>query len=133
MVKPRKSPKIFNLNFSQKFFGLIEDKNENIFFIGGMYDNNIKNEEDKNKYFSLKYNDDENLIEKNNMVVKIDDYKDISLSEKSFLHFDENIYVLFLDFKRRSSNVLYYYKRYKSFRNKFISFESKIKKNAESK
>ena len=110
VVKPRISPDILNLTFSQRFFGLIEDKNENIIFIGGIFDNNIENEEGKNEYFNLQYNDDENLIQRSNMILKINDYQDLNLTEKTFLPVDKNTYILFPDFKKRAPKVLYFYK-----------------------
>ena len=110
VVKPRISPDILNLTFSQRFFGLIEDKNENIIFIGGIFDNNIENEEGKNEYFNLQYNDDENLIQRSNMILKINDYHELNLTEKTFLPVDKNTYVIFPDFKKRAPKVLYFYK-----------------------
>ena len=110
VVKPRISPDILNLTFSQRFFGLIEDKNENIIFIGGIFDNNIENEEGKNEYFNLQYNDDENLIQRSNMILKINDYQELNLTEKTFLPVDKNTYVIFPDFKKRAPKVLYFYK-----------------------
>ena len=109
-VNPKISPDILNLNFSQKFFGLIEDKNENIIFVGGIYDNNLENNSLDKHYFNLQYNDEENIIEKSNMILKIEGYEEINLSEKSFLPVNENTYVIFPDFKRRAPKVLYFYK-----------------------
>ena len=109
-ITPIISPDILNLNFSQKFFGLVEDKKENIIFIGGICDNDIENKEGENIYFNLQYNVDENQIERKEMGLKIYDYKEITLSEKSFLPVDQDTYVIFPDFKRRAPRVLYFHK-----------------------
>jgi hypothetical protein len=116
IVKPRISPNILNLNFSQQFFGLIEDKNENIIFVGGIYDNNNNNIEkeidkkNKNNYFFLQYNVDDNLIEKSDMNLENIKYKEINFSEKSFSPIDKNTYIIFPDFIRRAPKILYFYK-----------------------
>ena len=110
LVKPQISPDILNLDFTQKFFGLLEDKNENIIFIGGIYDNNIEDNIGFNNYFNLQYNVEDNSIERKDMNLKINDYKEITLKEKSFLSMDENTYIIFPDFKRRAPKVLYFYK-----------------------
>ena len=111
IVKPQISPDILNLSFSQRFFGLIEDKNENIIFIGGIFDNKIDDDDKgKKEYFNLQYNDDENLIQRSNMILKINDYQDLNLTEKTFLPVDKNTYILFPDFKKRAPKVLYFYK-----------------------
>ena len=110
IVNPRISPNILNLNFSQKFFGLIEDKNENIIFVGGIYDNNVEKDINKNNYFFLQYNADENIIEKSNMNLENIKYKEINFSEKSFSPIDKNNYIIFPDFTRRAPKVLYFNK-----------------------
>ena len=111
VVKPKISPDASDLIFSQKFFGVIEDNNDNIIFIGGIYDDNIKNNFDENEFFSLQYNVNENLIEKSNINIKNNDsYKEIYLKEKAFLPFNKNIYVIFPDFSSRAPKILYYYK-----------------------
>ena len=110
-VKPKISPDILNLNFSQKFFGIVEDKYENLIFIGGIYDNNMENNYNNNKeYFNLQYNVEENLIEKSNIYLKNNNLKEINLNEKSFSPIDNNKYIIFPDFIRRSPKILYYYK-----------------------
>ena len=109
-VNPKISPDLLNLNFSQRFFGLIEDKNENIIFVGGIYDNYLGNNLSDKHYFNLQYNEEENIIEKSNMNLRIEGYEEINLSEKAFLPINENTYVIFPDFKRRAPKVLYFYK-----------------------
>ena len=111
IVKPRISRNIINSPFSQKFFGLIEDKHENIIFIGGILDTNNKyNELNNNECFNFQYNAPNNMIEKSNMNLKSMDYNKIQLIEKSFLPVDENTYILFPDFNKKEPKILYFYK-----------------------
>ena len=109
IINPKINSDIKQIIYSQKFFGLIEDKNENIIFFGGQYENNNTNA-DLN--LILQYNIKNNLIEKNEEVklIGIDDIKDIQLDEKSFLSVDNNTYIIFPSFSRRAPKILYYYK-----------------------
>ena len=107
IVRPELSPDISNINYSNKLFGLIKDKNDNIIFLGGKVKTN-----DENNNFNLKYNVKENLIEKNNEIKVINnyEYKDLLFIEKSFLSFDENTQIIFPDFSRGYPKIVYYYK-----------------------
>ena len=107
IVRPEISPDISNIIYSNKLFGLIVDRNENIIFLGGKCDIN-----DENNNFNLLYNVKENTIEKNNEIKVINNYvfKDLVFIEKSFLSFDENTQIIFPDFSRGNPKVLYYYK-----------------------
>ena len=108
-INPQINYEVSNLIFSQKFFGLVEDNNDNIIFIGGIYgDNNNINDDD---IFNLQYNINDNLIEKSNINIKNNEhYKNINLKEKAFVSYNENIYVIFPDFVPRAPKILYYYK-----------------------
>ena len=107
IVKPKINNDISKFIFSQKFFGLIEDKNENILFLGGIFDND--NLDDN---LILKYNVRKNLIEKGEKLnlVGINDIKNLILDEKSFLKIDGNTSVIFPYFISREPKILYYYK-----------------------
>ena len=107
IVRPEINPDISKINYSNKFFGLIKDNNENIIFLGGKCDTI-----DENNNFNLQYNVKENIIEKNNEIKVINnyEYKDLVFIEKSFLSFDENTQIIFPDFIRGSPKILYYYK-----------------------
>ena len=109
IINPEINSDIKQIIYSQKFFGLIEDKNENIIFFGGQYENN-----DINPDFNLimQYNVKNNLIEKNEEVklIGIDDIKNIQLDEKNFLSVDNNTCIIFPSFNRRAPKILYYYK-----------------------
>ena len=111
LVKPRINRNVLNSPYSQKFFGLIQDRHENILFIGGIIDtNNEYNELNKFESFNLQYNAQNNIIEKSNMNLKSMDYNKIQLIEKSFLPVEENTYILFPDFNKREPKILYFYK-----------------------
>ena len=107
IVKPKKNQDILYSNFSQRFFGLVKDKNENFIFLGGINDNNKPNLD-----FLFHFNVKKNLIEKSDQlnVIGINNIKHIKLKEKSFIPLDENTSIIFPDFKRRAPAILYYYK-----------------------
>ena len=107
IVKPKINNDISKFIFSQKFFGLIEDKNENIIFLGGIFDND--NLDDN---LILQYNVKKNLIEKGEKLnlVGINDIKNLILDEKSFLKIDGNTSAIFPYFISREPKILYYYK-----------------------
>ena len=89
-------------------FGVLSNSSCDIY--EGIFDNKIDDDEGKKEYFNLQYNDDENLIQRSNMILKINDYQDLNLTEKTFLPVDKNTYILFPDFKKRAPKVLYFYK-----------------------
>ena len=107
IVKPKINNDISKFIFSQKFFGLIVDKNENIIFLGGIFDNDNLDDD-----LILQYNVKKNLIEKGEKLnlVGINDIKNLILDEKSFLKIDENTSVIFPYFISREPKILYYYK-----------------------
>ena len=69
LVNPNISPNNLNLIFSQKFFGVVEDFRENIIFVGGIYDNEIKENDINNniKRMNIKYYINKNTIEKSDI------------------------------------------------------------------
>ena len=106
VVTPNISPNSLNLVFSQKFFGVVEDFRENIIFVGGIYDNDNKENNINNsecKY--MQYNINKNMIEKSDI-----EYKDISFSEKTFYPFDIKTYYIIPNFNKRSPKIIYFYK-----------------------
>ena len=107
IVKPRINNDISNLIFSQKYFGLIEDKNKNIIFLGGIFENGVPNDN-----LILQYNVKKNLIEKGEELnlIGFNDIKNLELDEKSFLKIDENTSVIFPYFISREPKILYYHK-----------------------
>ena len=106
LVNPQISPNIVNCLFCQKFFGVVEDFRENIIFVGGIYDNdNKENDINKNEFMNLQYNISKNLIEKSDI-----QFNDISFGEKCFFPIDDKTCFILPNFNRRSPNVVYFYK-----------------------
>ena len=106
IIKPEISPNVLNSIFSQKFFGVVEDFKENIIFVGGIYDNeNRENDINNNNRMYLHYNTNINTIETSNI-----QFKDLSFNEKAFLPFSENTYYILPNFNKRSPKVVYFYK-----------------------
>ena len=106
LVSPQISPDICNSVFSQKFFGIVEDLNENIIFVGGMMDkNDKKNDINNNESMNFQYNINNNIIEKSNI-----EFKEISFNEKTFLPLNYNTYFILPNFNKHSPKVIYFYK-----------------------
>ena len=108
MVTPIISPSIEDSVFCQKFFGVVEDFRENIVFVGGMYDKDIKGSSsntDSKECMNFQYNINKNMIE--NSDIK---FKDISFNEKTFLPFDKKTYFLLPNFNKHSPKVTYFFK-----------------------
>ena len=108
LVTPIISTNIKDSVFCQKFFGVVEDFRENIIFVGGMFDKDIKGNSsntDSKECMNFQYNINKNMIE--NSDIK---YKDISFNEKTFLPFDKNTYFLLPNFNKHSPKVTYFFK-----------------------
>ena len=107
LVNPQISPDVFNSVFSQKFFGVVEDLNENIIFVGGMMDNNDKknNNVNNNECMNIQYNINNNTIEKSNI-----EFKEISFNEKTFLALNEKTYFILPNFNKRYPKVIYFFR-----------------------
>ena len=108
LVTPIISPSIKDSVFCQKFFGVVEDFRENIVFVGGMYDKDIKGSSsntDSKECMNFQYNINKNMIE--NSDIK---FKDISFNEKTFLPFDKKTYFLLPNFNKHSPKVTYFFK-----------------------
>ena len=106
IVNPHISPDVNNSVFSQKFFGVEEDLNENIIFVGGMMDNNDKKSEvNNNEYMNIQYNINKNMIEKS-----IIEFKEISFNEKTFLSLNDKTSFILPNFNKHSPKVVYFYR-----------------------
>ena len=106
LVNPQISPDICNSVFSQKFFGIVEDLNENIIFVGGMMDkNDKKNDINNNESMNFQYNINNNIIEKSNI-----EFNEISFNEKTFLPLNYNTYFILPNFNKHSPKVIYFYR-----------------------
>ena len=106
IITPNISPNALNLVFSQKFFGVVEDFRENIIFVGGIYDNDHKENDINNSVHKyIQYNINKNMIEKSDI-----EYKDICFSEKTFYPFDIKTYYIIPNFNKRFPKIIYFYK-----------------------
>jgi hypothetical protein len=106
LIYPKISPTLSHGVFNQKFFGVVEDNNFNIIFLGGLYINNSEdNSETNSTIYNLKYNLVNNTMEKSDIP-----FQEISLNEKTFLPLDENIYFIMYNTLRQKSNIVKYYK-----------------------
>ena len=106
LIYPKISPTLSHRVFNQKFFGVVEDNNFNIIFLGGLYINNSEdNSETNSTIYNLKYNLVNNTMEKSDIP-----FQEISLNEKTFLPLDENIYFIMYNTLRQKSNIVKYYK-----------------------
>ena len=106
IVNPHISPDVNNSVFSQKFFGVEEDLNENIIFVGGMMDNNDKKSEvNNNECMNIQYNINKNMIEKS-----IIEFKEISFNEKTFLSLNDKTSFILPNFNKHSPKVVYFYR-----------------------
>ena len=99
IIFPKISSLINNTIYNQKFFGIVEDNLFNIIFLGGMYDNYLKENNDENlekNIYCIKYNILKNSMEYSDIL-----FQDISLMEKTFLPLDDdNLFLLFEEKKK---------------------------------
>ena len=107
IIRPKFDSDITNLISSEKYFGIVQDKDENIIFLGGVNDS-----ENINDNIFMKYNAEENMIEKNKnlKLINIENNKDLIFEEKSLLKLDEDTYIIFPYFIQRNPKILYYHK-----------------------
>ena len=112
-------PKInFNLNFNQQLFGLAKDKNNNIIFIGGIFDdkyNNMKNKNIMNFMFD---------VNKNEIILSDVKHKKFNLKERGFFPFNKTYDCILTDFDRSSPQICFFYK--KKLKIELINFSSEI-------
>ena len=109
IIYPQISPNLGDNVYNQKFFGVVEDFKKNIIFVGGIYDNftnnNNNQEENENKIMNTKYN-----VKKNLMEISDIPFKEISLSEKTFLPLDNKNFFILPNFSKRSPKIVYFSK-----------------------
>lgn len=104
IIYPNISPLIGKNVYSQKFFGVVEDYKQNIIFLGGIYDN-IKGfgSPNNSEKMNARYNISKNIIEQSDIP-----FKEISLSEKTFLPLDDKTFFILPNFSKRSPKIIYY-------------------------
>ena len=107
IIRPKFDSDITNLISSEKYFGIVQDKDENIIFLGGVNDS-----ENINDNIFMKYNAEENMIEKNKnlKLINIENNKDLIFEEKSLLKIDGDTCIIFPYFIQRNPKILYYHK-----------------------
>ena len=107
IIYPKISPNLGESVYCQKFFGVVEDYKQNIIFIGGIYDNssNYAYEENNMKIMNTRYNIAKNIVEKSDIP-----FQEISLSEKTFLPFNDAIFFILPNFYKKNPEIIYYNK-----------------------
>ena len=107
IIYPNIAPSIKEIIYNQKFFGLVEDYNQNIIFLGGIYDNTPYNNCEVNnqnkKIMNTRYNINKNIIDISDIP-----FQEISLSEKTFLPLDDKNFFIIPNFQKRSPKIVYY-------------------------
>ena len=103
--------------FNQKFFGVVESKNNEIIFLGGNMDEN------ENEY-NFKYNINSNKIEDTSIP-----FQEYNFKEKLFLPYKENIDYILPDFNRYHPEVIFFQKN----KNKLSSVKYELSKRNEPK
>ena len=104
LITPKIDSSINGDKFKQKFFGVSKLDNENIIFLGG--------DMDKNKISSdiplmnYQYNIKDNIIKQSET-----NFKQINLTEKTFLNFDTNHDFIFPDFNKACPEVVFFNKK----------------------
>ena len=105
IIIPNISPNLGESIYSQKFFGLVEDYNQNIIFIGGIYDKstNYDSEDNNMKIMNTRYNIAKNILEKSDIP-----FKEISLSEKAFLPLNDKVFFIIPNYSRKTPEIIFY-------------------------
>ena len=106
IIYPKISPNIIENIYNQKYFGIAEDNNFNIIFIGGLYVNNVEeNNEDYSTFFNTKYNLVNNTMEKADIP-----FQELSFNEKTLLPLNENENILLLSSFGKNPKIIEYFK-----------------------
>ena len=106
IIYPNISPNIKENIYNQKYFGIAEDNNYNIIFIGGLYINNTEEIlDDYSSVFNIKYNLVNNTMEKSDI-----QFQEISFSEKALLPLNENENILLLSSFGKNPKIFEYFK-----------------------
>ena len=101
LIIPEIDPAIGYQRFSQKFFAVSRDFQDNIIFLGGNMDDEKTVDEIKN----YKFNPSTNFIDMSDIT-----YKEFNFKEKTFLPYNRNIDFLLPDFHRQHPEVVFYVK-----------------------
>ena len=104
LIKPNFDSTISDEKLRQKFFGITKLDDENIIFLGGNMDNSTNNNKPIN--MNYKYNINTNLIEESKTP-----FKQINLSEKTFINYDNNRDYILPEFNRVTPEVIFFNKK----------------------
>ncbi len=104
LINPNIDSSINGGNFKQKFFGVSQLDNDNIIFLGGDMDRD-KISSDVS-FMNYQYNIKDNIIKESNT-----NFKQINLTEKTFLNYDNNHDFIFPDFNKMCPEVVFFNKK----------------------
>ena len=106
IIYPKISNELIENIYNQKYFGIVEDNNYNIIFIGGLYaSNKLEKIGDDSTIFNIKYNLLDNTMEKSDIP-----FQEINFSEKSLLTLNENEYIILLLSLSKNLKLIEYFK-----------------------
>ena len=106
IIYPKISHNIIENIYNQKYFGISEDNNYNIIFIGGLYINNAEeNIENYSTFFNLKYNLVNNTMEKTDIP-----FQELSFNEKTLLPLNENENIILLASFGKNPKIIEFFK-----------------------
>ena len=101
IMKP-KFPDNLSAVFSQRFFGVCNDKNNSILFLGGKFDD----EQNTNNNMNFKYN-----VFNNNIELSQVKFQKFNLKEKTFCPFNNLYDYILTDFQKESPQIAFYNKK----------------------
>ena len=106
IIYPKISNELIENIYNQKYFGIVEDNNYNIIFIGGLYaSNKLEKIGDDSTIFNIKYNLLDNTMEKSDIP-----FQEINFNEKSLLTLNENEYIILLLSLSKNLKLIEYFK-----------------------
>ena len=106
IIYPKISHNIIENIYNQKYFGISEDNNYNIIFIGGLYINNAEeNIENYSTFFNIKYNLVNNTMEKTDIP-----FQELSFNEKTLLPLNENENIILLSSFGKNPKIIEFLK-----------------------
>ena len=105
LIKPKISYNIMNTTFSQQSFGICKDKDDNIIFLGGKFNNN-----NKDLNINDNYNFMYNIINSTISLSQVK-YQEFRLKEKGFCPFNKLYDYVLTDFPRQSPQIAFFNKK----------------------
>ena len=105
LIKPKLSYNVMNTTFCQQSFGICKDKDDNIIFLGGKFNNN-ENDLSINDNWNFMYN-----IINNTIGLSQVKYQEFKLKEKGFCPFNKSYDYVLTDFPRKSPQIAFFNKK----------------------